>query len=632
MPPYRNALPLLLALGLSSCTAKSSSPKTESPDTSAKTRPDGKGGANVAEIYVFFSKELERLPFDPREERLKQASRQLSEVVGHPLSFRVDVALLPQYTSAFQEQLIRSLEQTAQDLVALKNNEPEAFDWAASSLELIACHYDAAEKQGHSEFSHHKKQLDVFDSADSYTLVSRGMIYGALERAYERMLEDRYGQADPEEIKQAQWSAYFAFLVGSRPYAPRRADLAKPESYVSDPRAHTLLSLLTLESRVRAAGKDEKKLRTRLRNHLISEGSYFTQAYLHHPGLAEKAPSSGTFKEAEAAWTAWLDADVNNLTSKQKHTAFKTVYVRHFNSDIDTYGRYSRVAFPSFDRFAFSRSVIRDWIDAGHPMDLPDEPERALLYQEVVCPHPADETGHRSRGPRCDYDFWDDALSTPAGKKKLFQTLISFHDRLFTESAVINLASRGKPDALLEFLAAAESNKQIWTWALVTAADEFQSSLEPSFIDEGRRWWRNFPERQGTTLYLLSQADFYNHKRVPWEKFAAAYGSSVSPEAYTQFLHHGKNALATLPMVWPALGPGYSRAAPLVSALRAEAKDNGFPRKGVQEVIHLLCRDKGNQDLSVLHDALSSYEREHPSESRVLENLIHDTAPATRCR
>lgn len=392
-----------------------------------------------------------------------------------------------------------------------------------------------------------------------------------------------------------------------------------------------MLSLLTLEKRVRESG-DRSELRAQLRKELLSEGSYFTAAYVHHPGLSEKAPSSGDFKEAEEAWVKWLNADLPHFTSEQKRIAFKTVYVRHFNSNVDTYGRYSSVAYPGFDKFSLARSVIKEWIAEGHPMDLPDAPERALLFQEIVCPHPADESGHRGRAPRCDYDFWDEALSTPAGKQKLFQMLLGFEDRLLIESAVINLVYRGKQQALLDFLASVESNERVWTWAIVTAADEFQSSLEAAFIDEGRRWWRNFPERRGTTLYLLAQADYYDHKRVPWEKFAASYGSLVSSESYAQFLAHGERALSTLPMIWPALGPGYSRVAPLNRTLESQARGKGFPQKGVQEVIHRLCRDRANEDLTLLHEALSSYGREHPSEARVLENLIHDTAPATRCR
>ena len=68
------------------------------------------------DVAVTITPTPDTLPFDPRGARLREATDRLSGIVGHVIAFEFDAALLSQWRSGFEEQLITSIESVARAL------------------------------------------------------------------------------------------------------------------------------------------------------------------------------------------------------------------------------------------------------------------------------------------------------------------------------------------------------------------------------------------------------------------------------------------------------------------------------------------------------------------------------------
>src|SRR5262249_47260168 len=185
------------------------------------------------------------LPFDPRSARLAQATRELTEVAGHPIEIELDAALLPEWRSSFEEELIGAIENIGRDLLALKEGHPRVFERAASTLHKVACRYRASSERAEAHFVADGGVLTVAEPAKS-TLVPRGLVEGALVEELEAHLDALYRTKGPGDVPPDERAAYFEYVTRTRPgygnLAESRARKERPpRDDFDDPHADTVM-------------------------------------------------------------------------------------------------------------------------------------------------------------------------------------------------------------------------------------------------------------------------------------------------------------------------------------------------------------------------------------------------------
>jgi hypothetical protein len=578
-------------------------------------------------VAVSFDRDVDPLPFDPRGERLRSASAQLTGLAGHVIAFRFDTALLPEYRSSFEDALISAVENAAHDVRYLKEHQPEVFTRGVALLGRIECSYDAAASEDDAEFDAAERTLRVKVHPHGYSLLSEGLLGRALDDENDVFLERRFGALAPRDVPVAEQARYFHFLKGYRPHGPRRGDLHKLEAYASDPEALEILSVVELFGLAKDAS-----LKAEIRKSLVGRGDYFTSAYVHDPGLVTKAAPNSAFHRAEAAWVNWLMPTLPSMTDGERLIIAKTVFVKMFNDDRERYGTYSSFAFPGFDPFAFALGIVDEWRKSGYPLETPEAPERGQLYEFIVCPHPVDERGSRSRGPRCDYDLYEMALASESGRNKLAEALLRRRDAQFTEMAVVNVGMHGGVDRTIELWRALEADEGTWRVATRVIADELAETSNDPLLDETRRLWRAYPDRRGAILYVLAQMDRYGNGKVPWSEMPRTFGAPIGEQDFAAFLDSGVRAMSVSPVVWPALGAGWSRA--LVIAPRLErylddplVRQYNFqdPWLALRGIVNRLCAEHRLPDIAMLHTRFADRAQKKPSEARAWANLVEDT-------
>lgn len=596
--------------------------------------PRGQGQATasvtvVNNVSVGFDRDVDPLPFDPRADRLVAAMSQLTQVVGHRVTFQFDTALLPEYRSTFEYDLIEAIEHAARDLDELRDRSMDVFTRGAPLLTRVECHYAAAADEDRAVFDSAKGTLNVSLHPHAGALMPSGLLYGALDEEYDHYLESRYGNVTSRGVAAAEQAAYFRFLTGYRPFGPKRADLDELQSYVHDPRADEIQKVLDLAPFVRADG-----LRRDVEHWLVEQGDYFVTAYMHHPELVERAPPSGSFHRVEAAWVAWLNRNLASLDDSDRLKTAKTVFVRPFNRDADKYGRYIPFAFPGFDAFGFAVAVVDEWRGAGYVIDTPERRDRGALFEFVLCPSPVDKRGTRSYAPRCDHDLYEYALASPRTKQRLIELVLKRRDPYLTETVFANLAVHAPIESTIEIWRAVEGDEATWRTATHVIADEIGEVSGDRLLDESRRLYRDYPRRRGIVLYLLAQVDRYDNGKVPWPSIPTTFGGSVTQSDFESFLDEGSRSLSLAPLLWPAMSQGWSRAAPVAARLDRFMDDPMIrnynfqdPWLALRSIVNRICSERRTDDLAVLHAKFEDRARRTPSEARPWENLIEDTRP-----
>jgi hypothetical protein len=587
----------------------------------------------INNVSIGFDRNVDPLPFNPRADRLVAAMSQLQEILGHQVTFQFDTALLPEYRSSFEYDLIEAVEHAAGDLGEFRDRSMDAFARVAPLLRRVECHYAAGARDDDAKFDGAQGVLSVSLPPHAGALLPRGLLYGALEEEYDRYLEGRYGNMASRGVPAGEQAAYFRFLTGYRRYGPKRADLGRPEGYENDPRALEIQKVLDLAPYVRA-----EKVKKDVERWLVDQSDYFTSAYVHHPELVERAPPTGSFHRVEANWVAWLNRNLQSLDDANRLKVAKTVFVRGFNRDTDRYGRFMPFAFPGFDPLAFAFGVVDDWRGAGYVVETPERRDRGALFEFILCPSPVDKRGTRSYAPRCEHDLYEYALATPRGKAKLAELVLTRRDPYLTETVFANLAVHAPVENTIEMWRAVEGDEATWRVATHVIADEIAEVSGDRLLDESRRLYRDYPRRRGILLYLLAQVDRYDNGKVPWPSIPSTFGGPIAQYDFEAFLDEGYRSLSLAPILWPAMSQGWSRATPVASRLDRFMEDPMVrnynfqdPWRALRAIVNRVCSEKRLDDLAVLHARFEDRARKTPSESRPWENLIEDTRPKA-CR
>jgi hypothetical protein len=159
-----------------------------------------------------------------------------------------------------------------------------------------------------------------------------------------------------------------------------------------------------------------------------------------------------------------------------------------------------------------------------------------------------------------------------------------------------------------------------------------------AILAEANRLWKDAKDKRGSALYVIAwtKRGMDAHYADPFfADFAKRYGESVSAQVFASFLDQSPRAIGLAPLVWPALGKGFSRAEPLAVRLDRFAADPvvkgnaGEPQKTLRAVAQRICDEGGAQDLARLHGWIEERVRAHPEEAASFATLRADT---TACK
>lgn len=590
------------------------------------------------DVAVTITPTPDTLPFDPRGARLREATDRLTGIVGHVVAFQFDAALLSQWRSGFEEQLITSIESVARALVAWKKDEPDGFLHSAPLLRRVECRYSALAETSKATLDPVAGVLRVDQAAHATSLVPEDLVYDALETERDAFLEGTFGQSSPDGVTPANRRAYFAFIVGTRPgygelyerrFREAQSKLDAVGKLAASPHADVILKVLRLNALGRGT---DPELETRSRAWLWEQLSWFAYRYSSSEKELSQIGTGTLFRRAEAGFGAWLAAELPRATDEERlHAA-----THFFSGELVSCQRRSCTVhadvFPGVDLFAFGLGIIDDWVRAGRPLEG-GIGSRAELLDFVACPFGRDERGKRSRNRSCAAGWIQRAVADDAGRKRLAEALDARGDAVLTDNVFTNL--RWSPvDATLALFHALDRNKPSWKAAATTLGEVQIDDARDAILAEAASIWKEAPARRGTALYLVAQAkagyDRYYGDSY-WGGFARSFGASIGEAELGGMLDQSPAAMAHVTELWAGLGKGFSRVDVLVPRLDAWIGDATQPRSGdrlrvLSAIVGRLCDDGATGDLGKLNGYLQRRVAAHPGEQRAFTILLRDTA------
>ncbi|HQP36887.1 MAG TPA: hypothetical protein PLI95_17005 [Polyangiaceae bacterium] len=611
----------LVSLSLPSCLVVASSP----PPSSAQH------GETIVVVRADGTPEP-TLPFDRRAAKLEQATRQLDDLVGHPVSFRIEASLIPAEQSGFEERLTRSIESVAQQLAALKRQRPAAFTWAATTLRWIECRYDASARHPSQQLLADQGVLRLTLPPETWDLVERGVVFRALDKGFDAHLEQRWSATRPDAVQPSERALYFEYLTSVSPAWRSGSRLESAEDFARDPRGEVLRKVIRLHEMM-----EEGPERAAVGDWLLKAASHFITAYLHQPALVQAAAPDSSFHRAETAWVQWLHRNLPRFDPAQRLSLARALFLRRFNPE-QRARKFVPFAFPGFDTLGFALGVAHEWARNGYPSVDNDPSPKTELYEFVVCPYERDERGGFSRGRRCNHDLYALALDTPEGADRLVRFVLERRDARLTDAAFVSVLHVGDAQDVMRLWRGVEAHEDTWLRGSMILAEHGEHKAPSLMIDEAARLWKQYPARRGTLLYLLANLDPYAHGNVPWERFAQVFGAPVSRTEFASFLDQSHRAPSMMHIVWSALGSDWDRSDVIVPRLERwmdhpRIRDAGGqePNASVRGLVTRLCDDGRSNEVSRVNRFLRERVQRRPSEERGYHQLIDETTQP-RCR
>ena len=590
------------------------------------------------DVAVTITPTPDTLPFDPRGARLLEATERLSGIVGHVIAFEFDAALLSQWRSGFEEQLITSIESVARALVAWKKDEPDGFVHSAPLLRRVACRYSALAETSKATLDPETGVLRVDQAAHATSLVPETLVYDALETERDAFLERAFGEATPDGIAPASRRAYFAFLVGTRPgygalyerrFHDAQSKLDDVGKLAASPHADLISKVLRLNAL--ALGSDAE-LAGRARKWLWEQLNWYRYRYSSDERELSQIGPGTIFRRAEVAYSSWLAAELPRASDDEKLHAAEVFFSSELVACRSRACTVRAGAFPGVDPFTFGLAVVDDWIRSGRPLEG-GVGKHAELMDLIVCPMGRDEAGKRSRSRGCAAGWIQRSVADDAGRKRLAEALDARGDVSLTDNVFANL-KWGSTDAALALFRALDRNKPSWKAAATTLGEVQIDDARDAILAEAAAIWKDTPSRRGTALYLVAQAKKgydRSYGDTYWGGFARSFGSSIGEAELSGMLDQSAASMVHVPVMWAGLARGFSRVDVLTPRLDAWIGDATQPRSAdrlrvLSAIVGRLCDDSAGGELGKLNTFLQRRVATHAGEQRALTILLRDTA------
>jgi hypothetical protein len=580
---------------------------------------------NEIAVDISITPKPDTLPFDPRSARLRMATDRLSAIVGHPVGFQFDAALLADYQSGFEDQLVVSIEATARGVTDWKKEEPDAFARSMQLLKRIECHYKVTAESPESKLEA-GGALRIDEATHGSELVPEERVYVALREENDAYLDTTLVSKTPDDVKPAERRTYFAYLVRTRPgygslyerrFNEAQQKLDRVQKLAQSPHADVILKLLRLAT----LASSDPPLAKDVRAWLWEQLDYYGYRYNgDREELSQIGPGT-PFRRAEAAYGAWLAVQLAKATDEETLFAARHFFSRDLTGCVRKACKADSPVFPGVDLFAVGLGIADEWARAGRPLEG-GAGKHAELMDFVVCPYGKDTRGKRTRGLGCGAGWvLRSALLDP---KRLADALDARGDPALADAVFANLRSESL-ELAIGLLNALDVHKPSWSAAVNVIAEEESSSSDVAPLASAI--WRDHPDRRGAALYLLARTESYEEF---WKGFSRSYGGAIGAFDLSGLLDQSPDGLRLVPQIWPALGQGFSRADLIVPRLDAWLPDASQPSAGprvrvLSALVDRLCEDKNAVDLAKLNAWLARRASTRPGEEKALAILIRDS-------
>src|SRR5262249_9276413 len=155
----------------------------------------------------------DRVPFEPKLARIRQANEQLAKILGHSIQIELDGALLPQSREGADDLIARLVEDAARDLDELAKENEGALAFARAKFERLTVRYapvEAASRERRwrqslpAKLDASTKTIDVVCAEAVWHPLDRGAIAAVLYEAYGTTLHDRYAGVMPDALPRGE--------------------------------------------------------------------------------------------------------------------------------------------------------------------------------------------------------------------------------------------------------------------------------------------------------------------------------------------------------------------------------------------------------------------------------------------
>lgn len=576
--------------------------------------PDAQPPVPTGTLVIVIRQGAERVPFQPKVDRIRRANEQLGTILGHSIQVELDGSLLPQDHDGAQDVMARLLETVARDLDAMKRYEPKAASFAASTFERLVVRYspvEAAQRgRHHAVLQSADKTIDVVLDESRWLALQTGDISGPLLGAFNGAQTSKYAHVLPNEI----------------PAGERRGwmDYQLHKSSQNEP-GQRLGSVDVLKTRgfVQLAREGDAEARKHLVHGIFGD---FSTTYHHHQADVENAPAGSPFKKAESEYVGWLNATLPSMTLEERAEIARSLWVYDFrkNGERDPWASY---AFPGFDKMAFGFAQADAWVAANHPSRVP-------VYDDVVAPARLESAhgefsfhGEGKHNP----DFYRWALATASREDAFVQNLLQRSDPALLMAAFYNAhtALRDEND-YLRFLRRFEASPAHWrTGADVHRAVIFRPST--AVLEEARRHWRQLPIARATALlYFARQADGSYQPEVEWPDMLQ--DRKVDDVVLREEMALGWPGYELLPVYWRRVQRSHDRLAIVEDAALELLKQDVRVPPGHRDIGGVLaqigrldCEDDDKAEVAALRKWAEAQIPSHPGQG--LSQILEETGP-----
>jgi hypothetical protein len=558
---------------------------------------------------------------DPEDPRIGIAQRRLAELLGHPLGFELDSAVVAQFGSDLHRAYVAALEEAASSLQSCRKHQAVAFAFGAERLKQVRFSYSAIAAGETAVTTLVTSTLPIGVRSDSRRLLDGYEFCSAFERGLAEHDLRRFDQLPPSEVAERDEAAYLDHIRATAP--PEGGEPTQLDALQRGQRILGFQPHIT-QAAVRAAANTE----------LVSFGSTLHDIMASQPSDALVVTALG---KTQRSWMQWLNESGTTLPlSERTRLAHKLLQ----RTDL------VRASFSAgFDAPRFGLPTVEHWrehVSAADPRNWQDHLERCLVapVQRGGVP-PRVWTDSPCRGA-----VYSDLARTPAGLERLATLILRWQSDVLTESAALHVLRDQKASAawaLLEALAHEPKTARVVLRALAeyvewTKPPESRAGLEPAdpsaLIAQVPAWWKSHPEQRPALLYLLVRVGEYREGLIAWPRLATFLGGRIEAADLTEFLALDPRNVWYVRELASALSPGWSRSRVLIGGLEAhlEAEARRQIRYGIrhnlERVTAALCQAGTLQEIDEVREAMRSRAELYPAQRMDLNRFAAQSAQA----